>query len=81
MTRGETISRSEIIQRLETGFKGTLHFIIYDHFGLDKPDIEKFSSGIVFRSWFMLQHWKKFNGKYRPFVTIMEFDIPFETYL
>lgn len=60
-------------------FKGTLHFRFYDHFGLDQPDVEKkyvLLSG--FRSGFVLQHYKGFEGKYKPFKTIIEIDVPFE---
>ncbi|MGU8571899.1 DUF3289 family protein, partial [Clostridium perfringens] len=59
-------------------FTGKLHYVIYDHFGLDKPDVEKkyvYLSG--FRAWFTLQHFKKFKGLYKPFVTVMEIDVPF----
>ncbi len=60
-------------------FKGTLHFRIYDHFGLDLPDVEKKYGYLAgFRAWFVLQHYDGYNGQYKPFVTIMEFDIPFE---
>ncbi|HAT4340898.1 TPA: DUF3289 family protein [Clostridium perfringens] len=59
-------------------FTGKLHYVIYDHFGLDKPDVEKkyvYLSG--FRAWFTLQHFKKFKGLYKPFVTVIEIDVPF----
>lgn len=60
-------------------FKGTLHFCIYDHFGLDKPDVEKIYVNLAgFRAWFVLQHYDKYKGKYKPFITLMEFDEPFE---
>ncbi len=58
-------------------FSGTLHFNIYDHFGLDKPDAEKFAALAGFRAWFVLQHYDQLNGVYDPFATLMEFDIPF----
>jgi hypothetical protein len=47
---------------------------LYDHFGLDLPDIEKFynypmKAGIGFQSWFVLQHlWN-----YPPFITHIQF--------
>lgn len=60
-------------------FSGTLHFCIYDHFGLDKPDVEKMYVKLAgFRAWYVLQHYEQFNGSYVPFVTLMEFDVPFE---
>ena len=63
-------------------FTGILHFNIYDHFGLDKPDVEKiYADAAGFRAWFVLQHYNKFKGKYKPFVTKIEFDILFEGYL
>lgn len=60
-------------------FSGTLHFCIYDHFGLDKPDVEKVYVNLAgFRAWYVLQHYDQFNGSYVPFVSLMEFDVPFE---
>jgi uncharacterized protein (TIGR03034 family) len=60
-------------------FSGTLHFCIYDHFGLDLPDVEKRYVDLAgFRSWYVLQHYDKLYGKYIPFVSVMEFDVPFE---
>jgi len=58
-------------------FNGNLHFCIYDHFGLDKPDVEKFATLGGFRAWFVLQHYIQLKGVYTPFPTLMEFDIPF----
>ncbi len=54
-------------------YSGTLEFTFKDNFGLDNEDVEKF--GIVhkdFKSWFILQHYDKYNDKYdtkirRPF--------------
>ncbi len=31
-----------------------------------------------FRGWFALQHYKGYKEKYKPFINIMEYDIPFE---
>ncbi|MEQ8199000.1 MAG: DUF3289 family protein, partial [Clostridiaceae bacterium] len=67
---------------VDKNFEGTIHFTIYDHFGLDKPDVEKeyvFLGG--FRSWFLLQHYNQFNSIYKPFVTVIEIDVPFEGFL
>ncbi|MEM7036069.1 MAG: DUF3289 family protein [Bacteroidota bacterium] len=44
---------------------------LYDHFGLDKPDIEKKYKWLAgFRAWYVLQH----NRGYRPFQ--VEMDVP-----
>ncbi len=44
---------------------------LYDHFGLDKPDMEKiYRFGAGFRAWFVLQHVKNF----KPFITKVSFD-------
>lgn len=48
--------------------------VLYDHFGLDKPDLEKiyyYHQG--FRAWFVLQHVRNF----KPFITKAEFDKSF----
>ena len=48
----------------------TYEIILYDHFGLDKPDMEKkYSWGAGFRAWFVLQHLRN----YKPFITKVEF--------
>lgn len=46
--------------------------IIYDHFGLDYPDLQNQTYYLLagFRSWFVLQHYHSF----KPFITKMEFD-------
>lgn len=60
-------------------FKGNLHFTIYDHFGLDRPDVEKTYVNLQgFKSWFVLQHYDYYRGKYKPFATVSEIDVPFE---
>jgi len=49
---------------------------------LDQPDVEKVYVNLAgFRAWFVLQHYKEFNGQYKPFVTMMEIDVPFEMFL
>lgn len=59
-------------------YSGNLHFTLYDHFGLDQPDVEKIYVNLAgFRAWFVLQHHQKYNGKYQPFINLMEYDIPF----
>lgn len=55
----------------------TLHYKLYDHFGLDQNDVEKYGPFAGFRAWYILQHNKDYNGAYRPFTTFMEFDASF----
>lgn len=56
-------------------FTGKLKVSIYDDFGLDPPDVtKKYSYLAGFRAWFILQH----DRGYRPFVTVIEFDVPFD---
>ncbi|PKQ61965.1 hypothetical protein BZG02_13575 [Labilibaculum filiforme] len=44
---------------------------LYDHFGLDKPDMEKvYKFGAGFRAWFVLQHVRN----YKPFITKVSFE-------
>ena len=77
-TWGNTISISDYSIK-NNHFKGTLHFYIYDHFGLDQPDVEKIYVKLAgFRAWYVLQHYKEFNRKFKPYVTDIKFDIPFE---
>ncbi|RAV27887.1 DUF3289 family protein [Sinomicrobium soli] len=55
-------------------FKITYKVTLYDHFGLDEPDLEKnyyYMEG--FRAWFVLQHLRG----YKPFITKMEFENTF----
>lgn len=53
----------------------TLHYTLYDHFGLDQNDVEKYGPLAGFRSWYVLQHYNEYNGAYRPFLTMIEFDV------
>ena len=59
-------------------FKGKLNFVIYDHFGLDEMDVNKFG-GLLgeltsgFGSWFCLQYYDGFEKKFRPFVDYIRF--------
>ena len=60
-------------------FSGNLHFCIYDNFELDKPDVEKTYVELAgFRAWYVLQHYDQLGGAYVPYISIMEFDVPFE---
>jgi len=69
----------ELIEYELTGprsYRATVRIRIYDHFGLDKADLE--GKGISafpgFRAWLLLQRVKG----YKPFVTRIEFDEVFE---
>lgn len=54
----------------------TLHFKLYDHFGLDPNDVSGFYGSLEgFRAWFALQHYDMFNGRYKPFINIIEFEV------
>lgn len=64
-------------------FTCILKFTLYDHFGLNKEDL--FSPGwknflkqslAGFRSWFFLQHYNRFDGRFKPFITEMTFTVP-----
>jgi LysM repeat protein len=60
-------------------FKGKIKISVYDHFGLDKPDLDAnlFKPyGVVdgFRAWFILQHLRG----YIPFWTVIETEAEFE---
>lgn len=60
-------------------FKGKIRITVYDHFGLDQPDLDAnlFKPfGVVdgFRAWFILQHLRG----YIPFWTVIETDVEIE---
>lgn len=77
-TWGNTVSVKDFSVK-DNHFKGVMRVRLYDHFGLDQPDVEKVYVNLAgFRSWFVLQHYDEYNGKYKPFVTVMEMDVPFE---
>lgn len=66
-------------------YKGTIKVTLYDHFGLDYPDIgpdpttgrvKFYGLASGFRSWFVLQHYKRFA--YKPFLTVIELSYPFQ---
>ena len=56
-------------------YTGTLQFTFVDNFGLDTGDLDQ---GILagFRSWFILQHYDKYAGNYKPFKTYVTIDLP-----
>lgn len=59
-------------------YKGKFSLILYDHFGLDEPDIKDKFPGVLpgFIAWFILQHLDRFS--YQPFVTKIELEYSFE---
>lgn len=63
--------------KMGNSYSGVLSFTLYDHFGLDAADVEKYGLLPGFRSWYILQHNKNYNGAYKPFVTMINFDVPF----
>lgn len=68
----------EMLEVLPNGnYYGRLKFTFVDNFGLDADDIEEFGQYAGFRSWYILQHYDKYNGKYKPFRTIVTVDYPF----
>lgn len=61
-----------------SSYSCTLTFTLYDHFGLNEPDIDKYGGTHEgFRDWYILQHFKEYNGAYKPFVSKMSFDVSF----
>ena len=82
--RGETIALNDIwateviVNELKTEGDNCIvryQITLWDHFGLDLPDMEKFYSyGAGFRTWFVLQHLKN----YKPFLTKIQFEKQFK---
>lgn len=58
----------------ENNFSGTLRFHFHDHFGLDQND-NQWVPG--FCDWYVLQHYKFYNGRYCPFITNIDFSCDF----
>lgn len=59
-------------------YSGVLHFTLYDHFGLDEADVNKYGDiWTGFSSWYILQHLNSYNQQYKPFLTVIEFDESF----
>ncbi|MVT09215.1 DUF3289 family protein [Chitinophaga tropicalis] len=55
-------------------YKAKYEVQLWDHFGLDLPDMQKFYSyGAGFRAWFLLQHMRG----YKPFLTKVRFEKEF----
>ena len=68
-------------------FSGKLHYVFEDTFGLDSTDIrpDGYNNSLVqmywgFQAWYILQHDKTFNGKYKPFTTKVEIIEDFDGY-
>lgn len=61
-------------------YKYTIKYTIYDIFGLDENDIEgdgrliEFGILQMFRYWYILQHYDKYDGDYKPFITYIVFE-------
>ena len=61
-------------------YEYTIKYTIYDVFGLDKNDISdpnrlmQFGILHLFRYWYILQHYDKYNGDYKPFITYISFE-------
>lgn len=65
-------------KKTDTSYSGVLHFHYYDHFGLDESDFKEiYFLGYGFIDWYTLQHYKRFNGAYVPFLTYVDFDVEF----
>ncbi len=63
------------VETAEDDYTATYQITLYDHFGLDYPDMTKFFYyGAGFRAWFILQHVKGF----KPFITKMQFTQSFK---
>lgn len=57
-------------------YKGKFRIKLFDHFGLDAPDVQKkFGKLAGFRAWFILQHHQRFA--FKPFITRVELDYDF----
>lgn len=60
-------------------YSGTLQFTFSDNFGLDQTDIVGDGFGAIpgFKSWYILQHYDKYEGRYRPFNVVVTLDYEF----
>lgn len=56
---------------------GNLEFTFIDNFGLDDDDLKEFGYIPGFESWYILQHNKEYQGKYKPFKTFVTIDYEF----
>lgn len=56
-------------------FQYNLLVTFYDHFGLDSHDVKKFgATDETFKIWYYLQHAKRFDGRYKPFITTWNYE-------
>ena len=67
---------SDFESKGENNHQIKLKIILYDHFGLDIPDVQNnlYYSFAGFRAWFVLQHYHS----YKPFITKIEFEKTFK---
>jgi uncharacterized protein (TIGR03034 family) len=68
-------------QEKNGNYEGKIKIFIYDHFGLDNDDVDINKPAHYFPGffhWFALQRWDGFNKKYKPFVTVIEKELPFK---
>ncbi len=70
---GYTVTITDF-ERDGSRYSGTLRFHYYDNFGLDSDDL---SVAYGFIDWYTLQHYTRFNGAYRPFLTYVDFEVDF----
>jgi RHS repeat-associated protein len=70
---GNSIELSSV-EKNGSKYSGTLHFKLWDNFGLDEEDVTDQRGWAGLRSWYILQHYTKFKGRHKPFLTIIEFD-------
>lgn len=73
------ITLKELKSSNDNTYIGKYEVILWDHFGLDKPDMEKIfniipSVGETFVTWFILQHLRG----YKPFLTKIKFEKEFK---
>ncbi|WP_036639308.1 DUF3289 family protein, partial [Paenibacillus durus] len=73
---GNSIKLSSVKKNGST-YSGTLHFMLWDNFGLDEEDVTQQRKWGGLRSWYILQHYTELKGRHKPFLTIIEFDEKF----
>lgn len=65
----------------ETSYSIKIKFYIYDHFGLDDPDISGDNENrlliSLFPAWYVLQHYTGCNNAHQPFITEIVFEKSF----
>lgn len=71
---GNKIEITSYVQNEDGTYECTLRITLYDHFGLDENDIID-HDGAGFISWYILQHYNYFNNAFKPFVTLISYDI------